>query len=104
MPTNRPCARGCSFSSVRSLVTLGAQKREKGSWKKMVDTRNYLTHYDPALAVRAAQRADLLPLVSKLEALFQLHLLLLVGIDQERIDNLVASNRKLRWRLGLKPD
>ena len=69
----------------------------------MVDTRNYLTHYDPALAARAAKHGDLLPLVSKLEALFQLHLPLLVGIDQSRIDALVASNRKLRWRLGMVP-
>lgn len=70
---------------------------------KMVDTRNYLTHYDPALATRAAHRTDLLPLVSKLEALFQLHLLLLVGIDQARIEKLTKSNRKLRWRLGWEP-
>ncbi|WP_329955164.1 HEPN domain-containing protein [Xanthomonas albilineans] len=69
----------------------------------MVDTRNYLTHYDPALAARAAQRIDLLKLVYKLEALFQLHLLLLVGIDQSRINALVASNLKLRQRLGMEP-
>lgn len=81
----------------------GNAKARKGLVDKMVDTRNYLTHYDPALAAHAAQRGDLLPLVSKLEALFQLHLLLLVGIDQSRIDALVASNRKLRWRLGAEP-
>lgn len=70
---------------------------------KMVDTRNYLTHYDPALAARAARRDELRPLVSKLEALFQLHLLQLVGIDTAWIEKLIISNRKLRWRLGLDP-
>lgn len=80
----------------------GNAEARKGFVDNVVDTRNYLTHYDPALAVRAAQRGDLLPLLSKLEALFQLHLLLLVGIDQPRINALVASNRKLRWRLGME--
>lgn len=81
----------------------GNAQARKGLVDKMVDTRNYLTHYDPALAARAARRDDLLPLISKLEALFQLHLLLLVGIDESRISALVASNRKLRWRLGMGP-
>jgi hypothetical protein len=84
-------------------IHFGNAEARKGFVDKMVDTRNYLTHYDPALAARAAKRGDLLPLVSKLEALFQLHLLLLVGIDQSRIDALIASNRKLRWRLGMEP-
>lgn len=78
----------------------GSVTARKRFVRKMVDTRNYLTHYDPALAARAAHRTDLLPLVSKLEALFQLHLLLLVGIGQARIEKLIESNRELRWRLG----
>lgn len=81
----------------------GSADARKDFVSKMVDTRNYLTHYDPALATRAARRDELRPLVSKLEALFQLHLSLLVGIDATRIEKMIASNRKLRWRLGLDP-
>lgn len=72
--------------------------------EKVVDTRNYLTHYDPALAERAAHGIAIYHLSEKLEALFQLHLLTMVGISQERIDRLLASNRKLRYRLGLDKD
>lgn len=82
----------------------GSAQERKRLIDKMVDTRNYLTHYDPALAARAAHGSNLLPLISKLEALFQLHLLRLTGIEQARIDALVTSNRKLRWRLGMEPE
>jgi hypothetical protein len=69
---------------------------------RMVDTRNYLTHYDPALAERAAHGVDIYYLTAKLEALFQLHLLTMIGISRERIEHLIASNRKTRHRLGFK--
>lgn len=72
--------------------------------ENVVDTRNYLTHYDPALAARATRGRELFPLISKLQALFQLHLLLLLEIEQKRIEKLIASNRKLRYRMGLNTD
>jgi hypothetical protein len=68
---------------------------------RVVDTRNYLTHYDPALAARAEQGVAIYYLTAKLEALFQLQLLAMVGISQERVERLLASNNKLRHRLGL---
>lgn len=68
---------------------------------RVVDTRNYLTHYDSALAERAAHGVAIYHLTAKLEALFQLHLLTMVGISQERVERLLASNQKLRHRLGL---
>lgn len=48
-----------------------------------------------------SRRGELLPLASKLEVLFKLRLLVLVGIDRTRIAALVASNRKLRWLLDM---
>lgn len=68
---------------------------------RVVDTRNFLTHYDPALTERAAHGVAIYYLTAKLEAIFQLHLLAMVGISQERIERLLASNQKLRHRLGL---
>jgi hypothetical protein len=67
---------------------------------RMVDTRNYLTHYDPKLAERAAQGIAIYYLTAKLQALFQLHLLAMIGISEERIEQLIATNRKIRHRLG----
>ena len=62
----------------------------------MVDTRNYFTHYGPALAARAALPEKVLPQVSKLAALFQLHLLQLVGMDVVLIDSgLTAPPKQL---------
>ncbi|WP_313223347.1 HEPN domain-containing protein [Pseudoxanthomonas mexicana] len=68
---------------------------------RVVDTRNYLTHYDPSLAERAATGRELYELTSKLRALFQLHLLVLVGIETRTIERIITSNRHLRYRLGL---
>lgn len=84
--------------------TFGNAEARKVLVENIVDTRNYLTHYDPGLAARATRGSELLPLTSKLQALFQLHLLLLLEIDQGHIDKLIASNRQLRYRMGLDRD
>ena len=81
---------------------LGNAEARKEFVDRVVDTRNYLTHYDPTLAARAAHGVAIYHLTAKLEALFQLHLLTMVGISQERIERLLASNQKLRHRLGLE--
>ncbi|MBY4870741.1 hypothetical protein K6W76_30310 [Burkholderia anthina] len=68
---------------------------------RAVDTRNYLTHYDPRLAERAAHGVEIYYLTAKLEALFQLQLLSMVGVTDAQIAALVTSNQKLRHRLGM---
>ena len=61
------------------------------------DTRNYLTHYDEAtIGDRAKGPQELYELCKQLEALFQLHLLGLLGIDGPAIDSIVRNNRSLR--------
>ena len=79
-------------------------KREREFFvNKVTNTRNYLTHYDSELGTRAAVEADdLWKLCLKLEALFQLHFLSLVGIDLESIKYIVNKNRALRNKLGLE--
>ena len=53
------------------------------------DTRNYLTHYDEATTGdRAKGPQELHELYKQLEALFQLHLLGLLGIDGPAIDSI----------------
>lgn len=64
----------------------------------IVDTRNYLTHYDSKLESKAAKGEDLYYLGIKLELLFELHFLDLMGFSQDEINSIVANNRKLQWK------
>ena len=70
---------------------------------KVVSTRNYLTHYDSELVSKAASGNDLWMLYTKLEALFQLHFLRLIGIKDESISAIVEGNFALRNKLGIEP-
>lgn len=56
---------------------------------KVVDTRNYFTHYDSSLESKAAGGTDLRNLSMKLKALFQLHFLRLIEIDANTIKSIV---------------
>ena len=80
----------------------GASSERKHFISKVVDTRNYLTHYDSRLASHAASGRDLWTLCMKLEALFQLHFLRLIGIKAESISAIVEGHNSLREKLGLQ--
>ena len=58
----------------------------------LVSTRNYLTHYNPEKKSKAAKDGDLLPLCCKMELLFQLHFLQLIGFRREQINFLLANS------------
>jgi hypothetical protein len=77
----------------------GDSKQRKHFIGKVIDTRNYLTHYDEKLAQQAAKGESLWSLCMKLEALFQLHFLRLIGLDGDFIKNLVNENHALRGKL-----
>ena len=80
----------------------GTSNERKHFISKVVDTRNYLTHYDSRLASQAASGRDLWTLCMKLEALFQLHFLRLIGIKDESISAIVEGHNSLRDKLGLQ--
>ena len=67
---------------------------------KIMNTRNYLTHYDPKLKEKSAQRMELLSISMKLESLFQLHFLRLVGLELDQIKNIVSGNYSLNEKLN----
>ena len=81
----------------------GSSNGRQSFISKVASTRNYLTHYDSKLASEAASGKDLLMLYMKLEALFQLHFLRLIGIKDESISAIVEANRALRYKLGFEP-
>ena len=69
---------------------IGDQKKQKELINRIVNTRNYLTHYDLSLESKAAQGEALWPLCLKMELLFQLHFLQLIGFTHEQIDAILA--------------
>ena len=82
---------------------LGDEEARKRFVRQIVETRNYLTHYDPSLAERAADGRDLLALCMIGEAILQLHFMKEVGFTDEEIDDIVARNDTLRAKLKSEP-
>ena len=64
--------------------------------KKIVGTRNYLTHHNPKKESKASKGKDLWPLCLKMEWLFQHHFLQLIGFSREQIDTLLTKGRFTR--------
>ena len=68
---------------------------------KIVKTRNYLTHLDPDSEQEAATGASLQFLCSKMNALFRLHFLKLIGFNEEEIDTIVDKCPSLKGECNL---
>ena len=81
----------------------GTSSEIKALMQDVVDLRNYLTHHDENLELRAKQIGDseLHKICLKLDALFQLHFLKLTGMDIDRIRSMARGNHVLRRRLAL---
>ena len=76
-------------------------EREPQLVNLVVDTRNYLTHYTPSLEPRAAKGDDLYILCLKMELLFELHFLKLMGFSPQEISSIVANCRQLQIKRSL---
>jgi hypothetical protein len=74
----------------------GETSQQKYLISKIIDTRNYLTHYDPCLETSAAKGVELLKISFKLEWLFQLHFLRLIGMTDEEIDRVASNNQRFQ--------
>ena len=69
---------------------------------RVVDTRNYLTHYDQSLADSAADGQELYELCEKLDALIQLNLLKEIGLSEDAIRSIVQDpHRPLKRKLQI---
>ena len=68
--------------------------------RQIVDTRNYLTHYDEALRESAVSGRDLWVLCRKMESFFQLHLLHVLGFSEVKIKHLIDSNYQLKRKIN----
>ena len=95
-------------SRIRQMITpfndlFGTASARAAFIGRVVSTRNYLTHYDEGIKEQAVTDAgELLRLHSKLEALVQLHLLRLLGIDNDHIRQMATQYPPLRRKLGIE--
>ena len=81
----------------------GTESARKAFISRVVSTRNYLTHYDEGIKNQAMTDPEgLLQLHLRLEALVQLHLLQLLGIDNDHIRNMATRYPPLRRKLGFE--
>jgi len=78
---------------------LGTDKEREKLINTIVDTRNYLTHYDNSLESKAASDKDLLSLCLKMEAIFQIHLLQVLGFTQTQIKSIFDNSDELQQKL-----
>jgi hypothetical protein len=77
----------------------GARQEVAAFIAAVVDTRNYLTHYDPRPSNRLITGIDLWRLCMKLEVLFQLHFLRLIGLSNQSITAIVDAVESIKWKL-----
>ena len=80
---------------------IGNQQSPGTLINRIVDARNYLTHYNSALE-SAAEPENLALLCFKMELFFQLHFLQLIGFSRGEIDSIVANCRRLQWKRDLQ--
>ena len=80
---------------------IGADEERQELITSILDTRNYWTHYNPKLESKVAKGRDLEVLCLKIEALFQLHFLQLIGFSQEEISSIAWNCKELQRKLRL---
>jgi hypothetical protein len=78
---------------------LGTSKERSKLLRKIVDTRNYLTHYSESLHDEAAKGRDLWILCLKMEVIFNLHFLKVIGFTDEEINGVVENCHPLKRKL-----
>lgn len=81
---------------------LGTNPERSKILKNIVDTRNYLTHYSESLADVAVEGVDLWELCQKMEAIFNLHFLKVIGFTDSEIESVVKNCSPLRQKLGYR--
>ena len=82
----------------------GDRKRQEDFINITVSTRNYFTHYSSENFGGAVRDVKLISLCRKLEGLFQLHLLKVIGVDQSDMETITKNNVALRSKLGIAPE
>lgn len=78
---------------------LGNNSKREKLIRDIVNTRNYLTHYDESLKDKAARGEGLWLLYLQAEALFQLCLLQELAFTEQEIESILIDNGQLQRNL-----
>ncbi|NQU28731.1 MAG: hypothetical protein HQ528_10610 [Candidatus Marinimicrobia bacterium] len=78
---------------------IGTNKERRKLISNIVNTRNYLTHYDQSLEDFALNGLELWQLSIKIEAIIQLHLLIILGFTMEEIQSVYNNSYMLKEKL-----
>jgi hypothetical protein len=78
---------------------LGTRKERRKLLGKIVSTRNYLTHYSESLEGESAKGRELWNLCLKMEVIFNLHFLNVVGFTDDEISGVVENCHPLKRKL-----
>ena len=82
---------------------LGKKKERQKLIRKIVDTRNYLTHYDKSLeSVVSTKGKDLHMLCLKMEVIFQLQLLKILGFTKDEINFIAINSYQIQHKIQYK--
>jgi hypothetical protein len=79
---------------------LGTSQERKKLLRKIIDTRNYLTHYSEELKSKSAEESELWLLCQKMEAIFQLHFLRVIGFSDDEIKNVIENCYPLKSKVN----
>ncbi len=79
---------------------IGTNEERNKIITSIVDTRNYLTHYDESSKPNIASGIDLFYLCLKMEAFFQLHFLQLLSFTPNEIKSILDNCYELKQKLN----
>ena len=79
---------------------IGTKEQRGRIITRIVDTRNYLTHYDESLKEKIASGRDLALLCLKMEAFFQLNFLKILDFTCAEIKSIVNNCDELKQKLN----
>lgn len=79
----------------------GSRGNRSALINRVVETRNRLTHHGLSLELSTTNSKDLWILYQKVELLFQLHFLQLIGFNREEINSILSNCPKLQEKCAL---
>ena len=79
---------------------IGSSKNRGKLISSIVKTRNYLTHYDEKMTLEACEGVKLINLCFKIEAIFQLHMLQMLGFTHSEILSIFKNSESLKFKIS----
>lgn len=78
----------------------GSKDKRNRLLNKIVDTRNYLTHYDEKSKINTENNNELYIISQTMEIIFQLHLLKVIGFNSDEINDIVNNCSELKQKIA----